>query len=171
MAQLTAADIVAANGDQGLWLVKSEPDVYAIDDLARDGSTTWEGVRNFQARNFMRDGMKLGQRVLFYHSNATPPGIVGVCEVSRLAYPDPHQFDPQSPYYDETADPSDPRWLMVEVAFVEKLPEMVTLEALKSDPALDGMLVVRKGQRLSVQPVLPAHFDRILALGGAKSRR
>ncbi len=149
------------------WLMKSEPDVYSIDDLARDGSTTWEGVRNFTARNFMRDGMKLGDLVLYYHSNAEPSGVAGIAKVSKLAYPDPTQFVKKSPYFDETAKKDDPRWLMVEVAFVEKFPKLVSLEALKKDKALAKMLVVQKGQRLSVQPVDEKHFDRVVALGHA----
>jgi predicted RNA-binding protein with PUA-like domain len=148
--------------------MKSEPDVYSIDDLARDGSTTWEGVRNFTARNFMRDGMKLGDLVLYYHSNAEPSGVAGIAKVSKLAYPDPTQFAKKSPYFDETAKKDDPRWLMVEVAFVEKLPKLVSLEALKKDKALAKMLVVQKGQRLSVQPVDAKHFERVVALGHAE---
>lgn len=147
------------------WLMKSEPDVYGIDDLARDGTTTWEGVRNYQARNFLRDDMRVGDLVLFYHSNASPPGVAGVARVSREAYPDPTAHDPASPYFDATAPRDAPRWLMVDVAFVERFPHMVPLDSLKADPALDGMLVLRKGQRLSVQPVAPEHFAHVVALG------
>jgi predicted RNA-binding protein with PUA-like domain len=144
--------------------MKSEPDEYSIEDLERAGSGTWEGVRNFQARNHLRS-MSIGDRVLFYHSNAKPPGVVGVAEVTRTAYPDPSQFDPRSPYHDPRARPEDPRWSMVEVRFVERLARMVSLEELKADPALATMLVVRRGQRLSVQPVEPAHFKHVLGLG------
>lgn len=147
------------------WLVKSEPDVYSIDDLARDGSTSWEGVRNYQARNTMRDGMKRGDRVLYYHSNAVPSGIVGVAEVVREAYPDPFAWDPKSKYFDAGATPENARWVMVDVGFVEKFPEMVPLATLKADPALDGMEVTRKGSRLSVHEVAAEHFERVLALG------
>ncbi len=153
------------------WLMKSEPDVYSIDDLARDGTTTWEGVRNFTARNFMRDGMKVGDLVLYYHSNAEPSGVAGIAKVSRLAYPDPTQFDEKSEYFDPTAKKDEPRWLMVEVAFVEKFPAFVSLETLKKDEALAEMLVVQKGQRLSVQPVEKKHFERVVAMGRARLAR
>jgi predicted RNA-binding protein with PUA-like domain len=151
------------------WLMKSEPEVYSIDDLRRDGHTTWEGVRNFTARNFMRDGMKLGDLVLYYHSNAEPSGVAGVAKVHRLAYPDPTQFEKKSEYFDPTAKKDDPRWLMVEVAFVEKFATFVSLDALKKDKSLAKMLVVQKGQRLSVQPVEKKHFDRVVAMGRAAS--
>lgn len=147
------------------WLMKSEPDVYSLDDLARDGTTSWEGVRNFTARNFMRDGMKVGDLVLYYHSNADPSGVAGIAKVHRLAYPDPTQFDPKSDYYDATAKKDDPRWLMVDVAFVEKFSTFVPLETLKKDKSLAKMLVVQKGQRLSVQPVEKKHFERVATLG------
>ena len=150
------------------WLMKSEPDVYSIDRLKRDGSTTWEGVRNFTARNFMRDGMKLGDLVLYYHSNADPSGVAGIAKVSKLAYPDPTQFQKKSEYYDATAPKDGSRWLMVDVAFVEKFPSVVSLETLKKDKSLAKMLVVQKGQRLSVQPVDAKHFDRVVALGRAR---
>jgi predicted RNA-binding protein with PUA-like domain len=146
------------------WLMKSEPDVYSIDDLARDGSTAWEGVRNYTARNFMRDEMALGDRILFYHSNAEPPGIAGLAEVVGLAEADATQFDPKSEYFDAGATRDAPRWLAVRVGFVSKLPRLVPLDVLKADRSLDGMLVVAKGQRLSVQPVLEAHYRRVLAL-------
>ena len=156
-----------ANDDQRaprFWLMKSEPDVYSIDDLARDGQTGWEGVRNYQARNFMRDDMKVGDKVLFYHSNAKPPGVAGVAEVCRAAYPDPAAFDPSSPYFDPKSKPEAPAWLRVDLRFVRRLPRLVPLDALKGDPLLSGMLVTLRGQRLSVQPVSPAHFDRVIAL-------
>lgn len=152
------------------WLMKSEPDVYSIDDLARDGSTGWDGVRNYQARNFMRDEMKVGDLVLFYHSNADPPGIAGVARVCREAHPDPTQFDPSSKYHDPKSDPDDPRWLMVDVEFVEKFPHLVSLAELKANPKLEGMYVTRRGMRLSVQPVEPAHFEEVVRMGrGASS--
>jgi predicted RNA-binding protein with PUA-like domain len=152
------------------WLMKSEPDVYSLADLERDGSTTWEGVRNFTARNFMRDGMKLGELVLYYHSNAEPSGVAGLAKISKLAYPDPTQFVKKSPYFDPTAKKDDPRWLMVDVAYVETFPTFVSLDVLKKDKALAKMLVVQKGQRLSVQPVEQKHFDRVCALGGVPRR-
>lgn len=146
------------------WLMKSEPDVYSIDDLARDGSTTWEGVRNYTARNFMRDEMALGDPVLFYHSNAEPPGIAGLGKIVGLAEPDPFQFDPKSPYHDPDAKKDDPRWVMVRVGFDRKLPKLVSLDRLKTEPRLSKMLVVQKGQRLSVQPVEREHFELVLTL-------
>lgn len=146
------------------WLMKSEPDVYSIGDLARDGRTMWDGVRNYQARNFMRDDMKLGDRVLYYHSNAKPPGVAGIAEIVREAYPDPTQFDPDSKYYDPKATPDAPRWFLVDVGFVEAFAEEVPLDALKADTALDGMEVTRRGSRLSVQPVSEEHYNRVLAL-------
>lgn len=148
------------------WLMKSEPDVYSIDDLARDGQTFWEGVRNYQARNYMRDDMQVGDLVLFYHSNAEPTGVAGVARVCRAAYPDPTAWDPKNPYHDPKCPVGEPRWLRVDVEFVQKLPAVVTLEALKAEPALDGMLVVKRGMRLSVQPVEAPHFERVLVMGG-----
>ncbi len=133
------------------WLVKSEPDVYSIDDLKKDNRTSWEGVRNYQARNFLRDGMKNGDLILFYHSNAEPPGAAGVCRVAKEGYPD------------KTA--KEPGWICVDVEFVEKFPRFVPLDALKSNPKLKGMLVAKRGMRLSVQPVEKAHFDEVVRLG------
>lgn len=151
------------------WLMKSEPDVYGIDDLEQEGTTWWDGVRNYQARNHMRD-MRVGDRVLFYHSNAKPPGVAGIAEVAREAYPDPTQFDPKDPHHDPKSSKDDPRWSMVDLRFVEKLPELVPLDTLRGDDALDGMLILRRGNRLSVTPVEPAHYRRILKLGRAKTR-
>lgn len=148
------------------WLMKSEPEVYSIADLARDGRTGWEGVRNAQARNSMRDDMKVGDLVLFYHSNAEPPGVAGVAVVSRGAHPDPSQFDPASPYVDPKSRPESPTWLQVELSFVAVFPRFVPLATLREDPALAGILVARKGQRLSVMPVEAAHFAHVCALGG-----
>ena len=152
------------------WLMKSEPGVFSIDDLARDGSTTWEGVRNYQARNSMRDDMKLGDRVLYYHSNAGPKGqtgVAGVAEIVREAYPDETAWDPKSHYHDATCPPGEGRWVRVDLGFVEKLPRVVTLEEMKNDPRLEGMLVIRRGMRLSVQPVEAIHFDCVLAMARA----
>ncbi len=148
------------------WLMKSEPDAYSIDDLERDGKTFWDGIRNYQARNFIRDEMKVGDRVLYYHSNAKPPGVVGVAEVVSEAYPDPTQFDPDSKYYDPKSPQDDPRWLLVDIAFVGRFDEIVSLNQLKEDPALDGMLVIRRGQRLSVQPVEVQHYAHVLEMAG-----
>ena len=148
------------------WLVKTEPEVYSIDDLRRDGTTCWEGVRNYTARIYLRE-MQVGDPVLFYHSNADPPAVVGEARVARTAYDDPTALDPRSPYYDEGA-PKD-RWSMVDVEFVAKLPNPVSLDRLKkyAEAELDGMEVVRQGSRLSVQKVLPAHFEFVKALSEA----
>lgn len=145
------------------WLMKSEPDVYSIDALAKQGRGPWEGVRNYQARNHMRQ-MAVGDLVLFYHSSCEPPGVAGVARVCREAYPDPTQFDRKSEYFDAKATRAAPRWHMVDLEFVEKLPRLVSLDELRDDPALAGMLVIRRGMRLSVQPVEAAHFRRVLAL-------
>ncbi|HEX2191113.1 MAG TPA: EVE domain-containing protein [Longimicrobiaceae bacterium] len=146
------------------WLMKSEPGAYSIDHLARDGSTTWEGVRNYQARNFMRDDMRPGDPVLFYHSNADPTGVAGLARVSRTGLPDPSALDPRSDYFDPRASEEDPRWMMVEIAFSEKFPAVVTLDDLRAAPGLEKMLVINKS-RLSVQPVTPAEFDIVVKLG------
>jgi predicted RNA-binding protein with PUA-like domain len=154
------------------WLMKSEPDTFSIDDLERRRRSEWEGVRSYQARNFMRDEMAVDDLALFYHSNATPPGVAGVARIVSEARPDHHAFDPDSPYYDPDSDPDEPRWWMVDVEFVEKLPEFVSLDTLKAEAngPLAGLMAVRKGQRLSIQPVDKAHFARILRLGGAATR-
>ena len=149
--------------ERGYWLMKSEPDVYSIDDLEADGTTHWDGVRNYQARNFMRDEMRKGDRVLFYHSNASPPGVAGVAEVVREGYPDPTARDPESNYFDEKASEEDPRWYMVDIAFVRKLPRLVPLAELKDDRALESMVVTGRS-RLSVQPVEREHFEHVLGM-------
>ena len=146
------------------WLMKSEPGVFSIDHLARDGSTTWEGVRNYQARNFMRDDMRPGDPVLFYHSNADPTGVAGLARVSRTGLPDPSALDPASEYFDPKASEEDPRWMMVEIEFSERFPAVVTLDDLRAAPGLEKMLVINKS-RLSVQPVTPAEFDVVVRLG------
>jgi predicted RNA-binding protein with PUA-like domain len=145
--------------------MKSEPDTYSIDDLRRDGHTCWEGVRNYQARNFMRDDMAVGDQVLFYHSRTKPPGVVGLATVTRAGYVDHFALDPDHPYFDAKSKPDAPRWVMVDIGWAETFPTLVSLAVLKDDPALDGMLVARKGQRLSVQPVDPEHFARVVELG------
>ena len=151
------------------WLMKSEPEVFSIQALRRDGKTHWEGVRNYQARNHLR-AMQVGDLVLLYHSNADPPGVAGVARVCREAYPDSSQFDPRSDYYDAASKPEDPRWSLVDVEFVEELPQLVSLDTLKEDESLDGMLVRKRGMRLSVQPVERAHFARVLKLGKGKTK-
>jgi predicted RNA-binding protein with PUA-like domain len=152
--------------DPQYWLMKSEPDVYSIDDLARDGRTPWTGVRNFQARNFMRDAMRVGDVVFFHHSNAEPPGIAGLARVASAAYPDPTQFDRKSDAFEPRATREAPVWMLVDVAFERKFARLLPLEDLRGDPALSGLLLLKKGQRLSVQPVAPDHARRLLALAG-----
>jgi predicted RNA-binding protein with PUA-like domain len=147
------------------WLMKCEPEAYAIEDLERDGSTTWEGVRNFQARNSMRDDMKMGDGVLFYASNAEPSGVTGVAEISREGYPDPYAFQEGHKYYDEKSDPENPTWYMVDIRFVERFPEIIPLATLKETRGLEKMVVTQKGSRLSVQPVTKKEFEIVLKLG------
>lgn len=149
------------------WLVKSEPDVFSIDDLiAAKGQTTyWDGVRNYQARNYMRDLMKPGDKLLFYHSNADPPAVVGVVEVSRTGYPDHTAFDPQDPHFDAKSKPESPTWYMVDVKFVEKFSRPLELGELRKIGELAGMVLLQKGSRLSVQPVKPEEFSTIVRLG------
>lgn len=146
------------------WLMKSEPDTFSIDDLAKRGREPWDGVRNYQARNFMRDGMRVGDGVLFYHSNCAEPGIVGLAEVVSDAYPDPSQFDPKSDYFDPGASRDNPRWMLVDVGFVRKLKRTITLRELQALPALAEMPLVRKGNRLSVMPVKASEWKTILGL-------
>lgn len=148
--------------------MKSEPEVYGIDDLARDGRTGWEGVRSFQARNIMRDHMRIGDRVLFYHSSAKPPGVAGLARVCGLARPDPSQFDATGRYFDPTSPADNPRWLMVDVEFVSRLARLVPLDELKQVPGLENMMVIRRGARLSVQPVTPEEYAIVVRLGRRK---
>jgi predicted RNA-binding protein with PUA-like domain len=152
------------------WLMKSEPEVYSIDDLARDRKTSWEGVRNYQARNFIRDAMELGDLVLFYHSSSDPPGVAGIARVCREAYPDPSAWDPESEYYDRRSTVERPLWLAVDLEFVEKFPAFVALDAIRSSKALAGMLVAQRGQRLSVQPVEEKEFRAIERMGRSLNR-
>lgn len=145
------------------WLMKSEPDVFSIDDLEKNKTTLWEGVRNYQARNFMMKDMQIGDEVLFYHSNAEPPGIAGVATVSKLAIPDPLQFDKKSEYYDPKATKEKPIWYCVEVKFKKKFKNMLSLNEIKSDKNLKNMIVIQKGSRLSINPVDKKDFEYILA--------
>lgn len=151
------------------WLMKCEPAAYTIDDLERDGSTSWEGVRNFQARNFLRDDMKAGDKVLFYASNADPSGVTGVAEISREAYPDKFATKKGHKYYDEKATAENPIWYMVDIRFVEKFPAIVSLETLKKTPGLEKMVVTQKGSRLSIQPVTKGEFDIVVKMGRKKA--
>ena len=146
------------------WLMKSEPDAFSIDDLARVGTEPWSGVRNYQARNFMRDGMQPGDGVLFYHSSCAEPGVVGVAEVASAAYPDPTQFQRKSDYFDPKSTPENPRWMLVDVAFKRKLKRTITLTELKEQPRLDGFALLQRGNRLSVLPVSKAEWTCVLAL-------
>lgn len=157
MARTTAA--------KRYWLMKSEPSVYSIADLKRDGSTCWDGVRNYQARNFMRDEMKPGDEVLFYHSNTDPMGIYGVAKVAREAYPDHTAFDPTDKHYDPKSDPARPTWMMVDVSYVGTFQEPITLATLKQTVGLEKMAVVQRGSRLSVQPVTPEEWAVVMSLG------
>lgn len=146
------------------WLMKSEPDAFSIDDLKKKGQEAWDGVRNYQARNFMRDGMRVGDKVFFYHSNCDEPGIVGIAEVATDAYPDPSQFDPKSKYFDAASSRDNPRWMLVDVKFVKKLKRTITLKQLQAEPALADMALVRKGNRLSVMPVGAEEWRHILTM-------
>lgn len=150
------------------WLFKSEPSVYSIDDLKRDGKTPWEGVRNYQARNFLRDTVKKGDKVFFYHSNAEPPGIAGIAEIVKEGYPDPSQFDPKSKYFDEKSKKAEPTWILVDVGFVKKFANVLSLTALKEAPGLEDMMVTKRGARLSIQPVTPKEWEIVMKLAGEK---
>jgi predicted RNA-binding protein with PUA-like domain len=145
------------------WLMKSEPSVYGIDDLARDGTTAWNGVRNFQARNFLRDEMQVGNPVFFYHSSCDEPGIAGMAEVSKTAYPDVTQFDKKSEYHDAGSRRDDPRWLTVDLKFVRKT-RLISLQELRKHKPLARMRVLQRGNRLSVTPVEPDEWKFIMGL-------
>lgn len=149
------------------WLVKSEPSCYSIEDLKRDTVTSWNDVRNYQARNFIRD-MKKGDLLLFYHSSCAVPAVVGVAKLGREAYPDPTQFDSKSEGYEKASTPENPRWSTVDITFVELFKTPLTLGELKNDPAFMGMGVTKQGSRLSVQPVSEKHFKHVIALRSKK---
>lgn len=146
------------------WLMKSEPDAYSIDDMRKDGRDMWDGIRNYQARNTMRDDMKIGDEIFFYHSNCKEPGIVGITRVASEPYPDPTQFDKKSKYFDGRSKKENPTWILVDVEFVRKLSRTITLAELKADAALSDMVLTRKGNRLSVMPVSARHWKRILSI-------
>ena len=146
------------------WLMKSEEDVFSIRELEEEGRTCWEGVRNHEARNLMRDRMRVGDEVLFYHSNAKPSGVAGIARIARKAYPDPFAFDEESRYYDPKSDPENPRWLMVDLEFVEAFPGVVSLTDIKASPELGEMVLVKRA-RLSVQPVSEKEFQVIRKMG------
>jgi predicted RNA-binding protein with PUA-like domain len=145
------------------WLVKTEPEVYSIQDLKRDKSTLWEGVRNYQARNFL-SSMKIGDQVLIYHSNAEPPGVAGIGVVKELAQPDPSQFDSQSEYFDPNSKREAPRWVAPKIGFLKIFDNFLALESLKVNPKLSGLALLRRGNRLSVMPVTEAEFSVILKM-------
>ena len=146
------------------WLMKSEPDAYSIDDLERDGREPWDGIRNYQARNMMRDDMKIGDEVFFYHSNCKEPGIVGIMKISSDPYPDPTQFDRKSNYFDAKSSKDNPRWLLRDVEFVRKLKRTITLAEIRETKGLDGLILTRKGNRLSIMPIENKHWKKLLSL-------
>lgn len=147
------------------WLFKTEPSAYSIDDLEREKRTAWTGVRNFQARNFLRDEVKKGDWVIFYHSSCAIPGAVGVAEVSKEAYPDPTQFDQQSEYYDPKVKKEKPQWYAVEVALKTKFARAVSLAEMRAMPALTDMVLLRPGNRLSILPITAREYARIVKAG------
>lgn len=149
------------------WLMKSELDVYPYTQLVADGSTHWDGVRNYQARNMMRDAMKVGDFVLFYHSNCKPPHVAGVARVCKEGYPDHTSWDSSSNYHDPKSTADSPRWFMVDIEPVMELPDSVSLQSVRDNPACENMLLIRRGQRLSIQPVDEDDFATILTMGGA----
>ena len=153
------------------WLMKSEPSECSVDDAlaAKDSTVPWVGVRNYQARNFMRDAMRVGDGVLFYHSSCAEPGIVGMARVASTPYPDPTQFDQKSPYFDAKSKPEEPRWLLVDVQVLRKTRNL-TLPELRANDALQNLVVLRKGNRLSITPVEPPHWRVILELLGNQVR-
>jgi predicted RNA-binding protein with PUA-like domain len=150
------------------WLMKSEPDCFSFDDLlaAPKRTTCWDGVRNYQARNFMRDEMAVGDGILYYHSSAEPAGVAGVAEVARAAYPDTTAFDPREDHYDPKSRADEPTWLMVDVRAVERFPRFVTLEALRATPGLESLQVLKRGNRLSITPVTAEEWAIVRRLGG-----
>lgn len=153
--------------DRNYWLMKSEPEEYSIDDLKRDEVEPWDGIRNYEARNTMRDDMNIGDGILFYHSRISPPEIVGTMEVASEPYPDPTQFDPDSKYFDEKSSEEDPTWKLVDVKFVQKFDNAVTRTAMKEEPALEEMVIFKR-RRLSITPVTEAEWKKIHEMAGAE---
>ncbi len=151
---------------RGHWLMKSEPSVYSIHDLQKEKKTLWDGIRNYQARNIMKDDMRLKDYVLFYHSSTKIPGVAGIATVSKEATTDPEQFNPKSHYYDKDSNRDDPTWVCVEIKFREAFPQIVRLEDIKKNPALDEMILIQKGMRLSIQPVIQEEFNYICKMAG-----
>lgn len=148
------------------WLMKSEPEEFSIDDLRNRPRRTepWDGVRNYQARNMMRDEMRKGDQVFFYHSNCETPGIAGIAKIVREGYPDPTAFDPRDKHFDPKSAPDNPRWFLVDVQFVRKLKRVIPLSELKAEPALEDLQLVRRGNRLSIMPVTKKQWDHILKM-------
>lgn len=147
------------------WLMKTEPEDFTIDDLKAVGTEPWDGVRNYQARNFMRDDMRVGDRIFFYRSNTRPPGIVGIAEVASESYPDPTQFDPEDAHYDPRSTPDNPRWHLVDVRYVRHTRKLITLDEIRQHAdRLEGLALIRRGNRLSVMPIAPDHWEFILSL-------
>ncbi len=162
------ANIINEMGDTFMqyWLMKSEPLTFGIDDLKAMPNKTdhWDGVRNYQARNMMRDDMQKGDLIFFYHSNCKPPGIVGIAEVAKTSYPDHTAFDPESKYYDPKSDPDKPRWFMVNVKYKKKFKNMISLQTLRENPLIENMVLLRPGNRLSITPVSETEWKTILAM-------
>ena len=146
------------------WLMKSEPDTYSIDDLKRDKTEMWDGIRNYQARNMMRDDMQVGEKIFFYHSSCAQPAIVGIAKVASKPYPDPTQFDPESRYFDPKSSRENPRWHLVDVRYVRKMKRPITLAEIKSHPGLADMVLTRRGNRLSIMPVTDDEWDIVLSM-------
>ncbi|MBE1276086.1 EVE domain-containing protein [Enterovibrio baiacu] len=151
------------------WLLKTEPDTFSIDTLKQQKVSCWEGVRNYQARNMMRDGMKVGDQAFIYHSSCKDVGVVGIAEVVKEAYPDHFQFDPESHYFDPKSAPDNPRWIMVDVAYRQHL-NYVSLARIKANPALEEMPLVKRGNRLSIMPLTESQWHEIIAMSESKGR-
>ncbi len=155
------------------WLMKSEPNCYSLQDLKKDKTEPWDGVRNYQARNFMRDNMKMGDLAFFYHSNCKTPHIAGVCKIAKESYPDHTAWDASeyACHFDPKSTPENPRWFMVDVEFVEEFPEILSLHELKENPALAEMQILKKGNRLSITPVSKFEFDEIMKMAKSKGKK
>lgn len=161
-----------AKSTRNYWLFKSEPEAFSIGDLAtaKNQTTFWDGVRNYQARNFLRDSVQVGDRVLFYHSNSVPMAIVGTAEVVRAGYPDHTAFDPKSNHFDPKSDPEAPTWFMVDIRLLQKFPKPLTRDELKASPQLSNMMLLQRGSRLSIQPVTDSEWTAVISLAAVPSR-
>lgn len=149
------------------WLIKSEPEVFSIDDLAKakNQTTYWDGVRNYQARNFIRDEMKIGDKVIFYHSNSEPPGAAGICEIVKEGYPDFTAFDPDDLHYDPKSKKDSPTWIMVDVKFIKKIDKLVSISLIRENKKLQKIQLLQRGNRLSVMPLTRTEFDELVKMG------